>query len=50
MGDMSVLILDLGPLKASYPIWTGFNADYADGREDPDAEAIVDRWDNPYHR
>ena len=29
MGDMSVLILDLGPLKASYPrldgIWIGYN-------------------------
>ena len=26
----------------------GFNADYADGREDPDVKTIVDRWDNPY--
>ena len=26
----------------------GFNADYADGQEDPDVKTIVDRWDNPY--
>lgn len=28
----------------------GFNADYADGYEDPDVGIIVSRWENPYHR